>query len=126
MQYTSVKFTDDLDLEGIRPRSVGDGDDNALMECVIGPFKTEGIRTTVFHHVPYRQVTDVEWAAVGWVDWYNNGRLHSRLDYLPRRVRARSVRSEAYDHGIRAACDGQLGLDSAGCTSGHHRGRGRR
>jgi transposase InsO family protein len=83
-QYTSIKFADHLDLEGLRPSigTVGDAYDNALMECVIGLFKTECIRTTVFHAGPYRQVADVEWATAGWVDWYNNRRLHSSLGYL--------------------------------------------
>jgi transposase InsO family protein len=49
---------------------------------VIGLFKTECIRTTVFHVGAYRNVNDVEWATAGWVDWYNNRRLHSSLDYL--------------------------------------------
>jgi len=83
-QYTSITFTDHLDLHGIRPSigSVADAYDNALMECVIGLFKTECIRTTVFHHGPYRHVNDVEWATSGWVDWFNNRRLHSSLNYL--------------------------------------------
>ena len=83
-QYTSIRFTEHLDLEGIRPSigSVGDAYDNALMESVIGLYKTECIRTTVFHAGPYRGLTDVEWATAGWVDWYNNRRLHSSLDYL--------------------------------------------
>jgi transposase InsO family protein len=55
---------------------------NALMECVIGLFKTECIRTTVFHAAPYRTIADVEYATAGWIDRYNNRRLHSRLDYL--------------------------------------------
>ncbi len=83
-QYTAVRFTEHLDLEGIRPSigSVGDAYDNALMECVIGLFKTECIRTTVFHDGPYRSVHDVEYATAGWVDWYNQRRLHSSLGYL--------------------------------------------
>ena len=83
-QYTAVKFTEHLDLEGIRPSigSVGDAYDNALMECVIGLYKTECVRTTVFHDGPYRSVHDVEYATAGWVDWYNQRRLHSRLGYL--------------------------------------------
>jgi len=39
------------------------------METVIGLFKTECIRTTVFHSGPYRTIADVEWATAGWVDW---------------------------------------------------------
>lgn len=49
------------------------------MECVIGLFKTECIRTTIFHAGPYRSIADVEYATAGWVDWYNNRRLHSTL-----------------------------------------------
>ncbi len=83
-QYTSIRFTEHLDLEGVRPSigSVGDAYDNALMESVIGLYKTECIRTTVFHAGPYRTVGDVEFATAGWVDWYNNRRLHGTLDYL--------------------------------------------
>ena len=83
-QYTSIRFTEHLDLEGVRPSigSVGDAYDNALMECVIGLYKTECIRTTVFHAAPYRTIVDVEFATSGWVDWYNNRRLHSTLGYV--------------------------------------------
>jgi len=79
----SAYVSEVLAREGIRPSigSVGDAYDNALMECVIGLFKTECIRTTVFQPGPYRNVTDVEWATAGWVDWHNNRRLHSSLEY---------------------------------------------
>lgn len=80
-QYTSIAFTDHLADNGIRPSigSVADAYDNALMECVIGLYKTECIRTTVFHQGPYRTLADVEYATAGWVDWYNNRRLHGTL-----------------------------------------------
>ena len=80
-QYTSIAFTDHLAAEGILPSigSVADAYDNALMESVIGLFKTECIRTTVFHAGPYRTVSDVEYATACWVDWYNNKRLHGTL-----------------------------------------------
>jgi transposase InsO family protein len=83
-QYTAVRFTEHLELEGGRPSigSVGDAYDNGLMESIIGLFKTECIRTTVFHAGPYRTISDVEFAAAGWVDWYNQRRLHSSLGYL--------------------------------------------
>ncbi len=81
---TSIRFTEHLELEGIRPSigSVGDAFDNALMECVIGLYKTECVRTTVFHAGPYRTIGDVEYATAGWVDWYNNRRLHGSLGML--------------------------------------------
>lgn len=83
-QYTSITFTDHLAEEGIRPSigSVADAYDNALMECVIGLFKTECISTTVFHPGPYRTSADVEYATAGWVDWYNNRRLHGTLGMM--------------------------------------------
>jgi len=78
-----VHYTDHLFLEGLAASigTVGDAYDNALMESVIGLYKTECIGTTVFHEGPYKTVADVEYATAGWVDWYNHRRLHSRLDY---------------------------------------------
>ena len=83
-QYTSVTFTEHLAEEGIRPSigSVADAYDNALMECVIGLYKTECIRTTVFHSGPYRTIADVEHGTAGWVNWYNNERLHGSLGMM--------------------------------------------
>ena len=80
-QYTSIRLTEHLELEGIRPSigSVGDAYDNALMETINGLYKAECIRTTVFHDGPYKTIADVEYATAGWVDWYNNRRLHSSL-----------------------------------------------
>ena len=84
-QYTSIRFTDHLDLEGIAPSigSVGDAYDNALMESVNGLYKAECIRTTVFHQGPYKTIADVEYATAGWVEWYNHRRLHTTLGMVP-------------------------------------------
>lgn len=83
-QYTSMRFTEHCELEGIRPSigTVADAFDNALMETLIGLYKTECINTTVFHGGPFKTLADVEYATAGWVDWYNNRRLHSSLGYL--------------------------------------------
>lgn len=59
-QYTSITFTQHLADEGIRPSIGTVADAYALMECVIGLFKTECIRTTVFHAGPYRTIGDLE------------------------------------------------------------------
>lgn len=84
-QYTSIRFTDHLDVEQIAPSigSIGDAYDNALMETIIGLYKAECIDTDVFHVGPYKSLGDVEYATAGWADWYNNRRLHSSLGYLP-------------------------------------------
>jgi hypothetical protein len=52
------------------------------METVNGLYKAECIRTTVFHDGPCRAIVDVECATAGWVDWYNQRRLHSTLGYV--------------------------------------------
>jgi putative transposase len=83
-QYTSIRFTEHLELEGISPSigSVGDAYDNALMETINGLYKAECIRTTVFHDGSYKTIADVEYATAGWVDWYNNRRLHGSLGMM--------------------------------------------
>ncbi|BAC19429.1 integrase core domain protein [Corynebacterium efficiens YS-314] len=70
-QYTAIRLTEHLALEGIAPSigTVGDAFDNALMKTVSGLYKTECIRTTVFHSGPFRTLADVEFATAGWVDW---------------------------------------------------------
>lgn len=75
-----MAFTDSLALQGLSPSigSVGDAYDNALAESIIGLFKTE----VVHRHGPFTTLAEVEYAVMEWVDWYNNARLHSQLDYL--------------------------------------------
>jgi transposase InsO family protein len=51
------------------------------METVIGLFKTECLRTTVFHHGPYKTIADVECAAMGWVNRYNTWRPHTSIGF---------------------------------------------
>lgn len=84
-QYTALRFTEHLALEGIAPSigSVGDAYDNSLMETIIGLYKAECIRKGPFHHEPLRTINDVEYATMAWVDWWNNDRLHSTLGYVP-------------------------------------------
>jgi hypothetical protein len=58
--------------------SVGDAYDDALAELTIGLSKTEAVG----RHGPFKTVAQLEYALMEWVDWYNNARLHSRLDSL--------------------------------------------
>jgi transposase InsO family protein len=82
-QYTSIRLTERLDLEQIAASigSVGDAYDNALMESGNGLYKTECIFTTIFHDGAYKDLVDVEYATAGWVEWYNNRRLHSAIGW---------------------------------------------
>jgi putative transposase len=77
-EYTSLRYSERLDFEGIRPSigSVGDAFDNALMESINGLYKTECVRADVFHEGPFHTLEDVEFATAAWVEWYNHRRLH--------------------------------------------------
>lgn len=80
-QYTAIRFTEHLQLQGITPSvgSVGDAYDNALMESIIGLYKTECVRSGPFHPGPLKTLSEVEFATMAWVDWYNHRRLHATL-----------------------------------------------
>jgi len=84
-QYTSLHFTEHLALEGIAPSigTVGDAYDNGLMESIIGIYKTECIRPGPFHAEPLRTISDIEFATMAWVDWFNNRRLHGNIGMVP-------------------------------------------
>lgn len=79
-QYLSIKYTDRLLETGIDPSvgSVGDSYDNALAESTIGLFKTEVTKL----QGPWKTAGQVEWETCKWVDWYNNKRLHSSIEYV--------------------------------------------
>ena len=81
VQYLSIRYTERLAEAGIEPSvgSVGDSYDNALAESVIGLFKTEVIR----RRGPWRNIDEVEFAVLEWVDWFNNRRLLEPLGYVP-------------------------------------------
>lgn len=66
---------------GIEPSvgSVGDSYDNAMAETIIGLYKTELIR----QRGPWRNIDDVEFATLTWVDWFNNRRLFQPIGDVP-------------------------------------------
>lgn len=82
-QYTSIRYTDTLALEGLQPSigSVGDAYDNAAAETVMGLFKNEAVaKDSPFRTGALKTENDVIEIVFEWVDWYNNARLHSALD----------------------------------------------
>jgi len=81
VQYLSIRYTERLAEAGIEPSvgSVGDSYDNALAESVIGLYKTEVIR----RRGPWRNLEDVEFATLEWVDWFNNRRLLEPIGNVP-------------------------------------------
>jgi transposase InsO family protein len=81
VQYVSIRYTERLAEAGIEPSvgSVGDSYDNALAETIIGLYKTEVIR----QRGPWRNIDTVEFATLGWVDWFNHRRLFEPIGDVP-------------------------------------------
>ena len=85
-QYTSIRFTETVALEGLTASigSVGDAYDNAAAETVMGLFKNEAIsKNSPFRTGPLKGLPEVEEIVFDWVSWYNNERLHSFLGNVP-------------------------------------------
>ena len=59
--------------------SVGDSYDNALAETIFGLFKAEVIHP----NGPWRNIEEVEFATLEWVDWFNNRRLFEPIGNIP-------------------------------------------
>jgi putative transposase len=80
-QYTSIKYTQRLELAGLAASvgSVGDSFDNALAETINGLYKTELIRP----QGPWRNLGQVEIATAEWVDWFNHRRLYEYCGDIP-------------------------------------------
>jgi putative transposase len=81
VQYLSIRYTERLAEAGIECSvgSKGDSYDNALAETIIGLFKTE----VIHRNGPWRSLEEVEFAALEWVDWFNNRRLFGPLGNMP-------------------------------------------
>jgi transposase InsO family protein len=80
-QYLSIRYTERLAEAGVASSvgSTGDSYDNAMAESIIGLFKTESI----WPRGPWKNIDDVEYATLEWVDWYNNKRLLGPIGDIP-------------------------------------------
>jgi transposase InsO family protein len=81
VQYLAIRYTEKLKDAGIEPSvgSVGDSYDNALAETINGLYKTEIIRP----NGPWRNLEEVEFATLEWVDWFNHRRLLEPIGNVP-------------------------------------------
>jgi transposase InsO family protein len=81
VQYVSIRYTERLSEAGIEPSvgSVGDSYDNALAETIISLYKTWLIR----QRCPWKNIDEVEYATLEWVDWFNNWRLFQPIGDVP-------------------------------------------
>ena len=91
VQYMSIRYTERLAEAGAvcSAGSRGDSYDNALAETIIGLYKTELIR----NRGPWKNLDDVEFATLEWVDWFNHHRLLEPIGDIP------PVELEARYHG---------------------------
>ena len=81
VQYLSIRYTERLAEAGLEPwvGSVGDSYDNALAETIFGLYKTELIR----RHGPWRNLEEIEFATLEWIDWFNNRRQFGPIRNIP-------------------------------------------
>ncbi len=81
VQYLSIRYTERLSEAGAVTSvgSRGDSYDNALAETIIGLYKTELIRK----RGPWKNLDDVEYATLEWVDWFNHRRLLGPIGDIP-------------------------------------------
>lgn len=78
-QYVSLVYSTHVADAGMLPSTgtVGDSYDNALAERTNNTYKRE----LIWINRPYRSVTELEYATMRWVSWYNTKRLHASLGY---------------------------------------------
>jgi putative transposase len=55
-----------------------DSYDNALAETINGLYET-----VIWHRGPWRNISEVEFATLEWVDWFNNRRLLESIGNIP-------------------------------------------
>jgi putative transposase len=81
VQYLSIRYSERLDEAGAVASvgSRGDSYDNAMAESFNSLYKSE----LIHRKGPWRNVEQVEWATLNYVDWFNNRRIHESLDYVP-------------------------------------------
>lgn len=80
-QYLSIRYSERLAEAGMQPSvgSRGDSYDNALAETINGLYKAE----IIHKRGPWKNVDEVEFATLEWIDWFNNRRLLTSIGDMP-------------------------------------------
>lgn len=80
-QYLSIRYTERLAEAGLESSvgSVGDSYDNAMAETMFGLFKSE----VIWPRGPWKNMEEVEYATLEWVDWFNNRRILEPIGDIP-------------------------------------------
>jgi putative transposase len=77
VQYLSIRYSERLDENDIVASvgSKGDSYDNAMAEAFNSLYKWE----LIYPQGPWRGLDDVEFATLGYIDWFNHRRLHGEI-----------------------------------------------
>ena len=105
-----------LQLGRAGPASLGDRQDNALAETINGLFKA-GVS---HRRGPWRSFEAVEYAALEWVDGFNNRRRLEPIGNIPRRSRSKLLPSTGTRTNGRAANANQPPEYPARFTAGYY------
>jgi putative transposase len=100
VQYLSIRYSDRLAANDIVASvgSKGDSYDNALAESFHGLYKWE----LIYRHGPWRGLDDVEFATLGYVDWFNHRRLHGGIPDGPGYTTPAAFEDEHYPQTVAA------------------------
>jgi putative transposase len=76
-QYLSIRYSERLAANDIVASvgSVGDSYDNAMAEACNSLYKWE----LIYPQGPWKGLDDVEFATLGYIDWFNHRRLHGEI-----------------------------------------------
>jgi putative transposase len=77
VQYLSIRYSERLDENDIVASvgSKGDSYDNAMAEAFNSLYKWE----LIYPQGPWRGIDDIEFATLGYIDWFNHRRLHGEI-----------------------------------------------
>ncbi len=79
VQYLSIRYSERLAANDIVASvgSVGDSYDNAMAEAFNSLYKWE----LIYPQGPWKGLDDVEFATLGYIDWFNHRRLHGEITH---------------------------------------------
>jgi putative transposase len=96
VQYLSIRYSERLAANDIVASvgSVGDSYDNAMAEAFNSLYKWE----LIYPQGPWRGLDDVEFATLGYIDWFNHRRLHGEITNDPSYITPAEFEATYYRH----------------------------
>ncbi len=99
-QYLSIRYSDRLEENDIVASVAfkGDSYDHALAESFHGLYKWE----LIYRHGPWRALDELEFATLGYIDWFNHRRLHGQITDDPRYTTPAAFEADHYGQSVTA------------------------